>query len=66
MDCLMQLMIKQGNLIDARAFAILQNRVTELENVVKALQSEQRPKMGRPPKVNDEPRQTQTDSPSRD
>lgn len=32
-----------------------------------ALQSpEQRPKMGRPPKVNDEPRQTQTDSPSRD
>lgn len=50
----MQLMMKQGNLIDARAFKLLQNRVTELENMVKALQSEQRPKMGRPPKVNDE------------
>ena len=60
------LMMKQGNLIDARAFAILQNRVTELENTIKSLQLEQRPKMGRPPKVNDEPRQTQTDSPSRD
>lgn len=45
----MQLMIKQGNLIDARAFAILQNRVTELENVVKALQ-EKNARIGRPPK----------------
>jgi len=62
----MQLMMKQGNLIDARAFALLQNRVTELENLVKSLQSEQRPKLGRPAKVNDEPRQTQVDSPSRD
>ena len=50
----LMLMMKQGNLIDARAFAILQERVTELENIVKTLQSEQRPKMGRPPKVNDE------------
>ena len=66
MGSLMQLMMKQGNLIDARAFALLQNRVTELENMVKALQSEQRPKLGRPAKVNDEPRQTQVNSPSRD
>jgi hypothetical protein len=66
MGSLMQLMMKQGNLIDARAFALLQNRVTELENLVKSLQSEQRPKLGRPAKVNDEPRQTQVDSPSRD
>jgi len=60
----LMLMMKQGNLIDARAFAILQERVTELENIVKTLQSEQRPKMGRPPKVNDEPRQIKVDSPS--
>jgi hypothetical protein len=66
MGSLMQLMMKQGNLIDARAFALLQNRVTELENLIKTLQSEQRPKLGRPAKVNDEPRQTQVDSPSRD
>jgi len=65
MDSLM-FMMKQGNLIDARAFALLQNRVTELENLVKSLQSEQRPKLGRPAKVNDEPRQTQVDNPSRD
>lgn len=58
--------MKQGNLIDARAFEELKQRVESLENMVKALQSEQRPKLGRPPKVNDEPRQTQTDSPSRD
>ena len=66
MGSLMQLIMKQGNLIDARAFALLQNRVTELENLVKSLQSEQRPKLGRPAKVNDEPRQTQVDNPSRD
>jgi hypothetical protein len=66
MGSLMQLMMKQGNLIDARAFALLQNRVTELENLIKTLQSEQRPKLGRPAKVNDEPRQTQVDSTSRD
>lgn len=58
--------MKQGNLIDARAFNELKQRVESLENMVKALQSEQRPKLGRLPKVNDEPRQTQTDSPSRD
>ena len=58
--------MKQGNLIDARAFNELKQRVESLENMVKALQSEQRPKLGRPPKVNDETRQTQTDSPSRD
>lgn len=56
------LIMKQGNLIDARAFTILQNRVTELENLIKTLQSEQRPKLGRPAKVNDEPRQTEVNS----
>lgn len=62
----MNFMMKQGNLIDARAFALLQNRVTELENIVKSLQSEQRPKLGRPAKVNDEPRQTEVNNSSRD
>ena len=57
-------MMKQGNLIEARAFEELKQRVESLENMVKALQSEQRPRMGRPPKVNNEPRQTETDSPS--
>ena len=57
-------LMKQGNLIDARAFEELKLRVEQLENVVKALQSEQRPRMGRPPKVNNEPRPTETDSPS--
>lgn len=62
----MNFMMKQGNLIDARAFALLQNRVTELENLVKSLQSEQRPKLGRPAKVYDEPRQTEVNNSSRD
>ena len=60
------LIMKQGNIADPRKIAQLEERLEMLEKLVKELQSEQRPRMGRPPKVNDEPRQTQTDSPSRD
>jgi hypothetical protein len=40
----------------------LEKRIEMLENVAKPLQSEQRPRMGRPPKVKDEPRQTEVDN----
>lgn len=60
------LIMKQGNIADPRKIAQLEERLEMLEKLVKELQSEQRPRMGRPPKVNDEPRQTQTDSSSRD
>jgi hypothetical protein len=33
----------------------LEKRVEALENLVNSLQSEQRPKVGRPPKAKDEP-----------
>jgi nitrogen fixation/metabolism regulation signal transduction histidine kinase len=64
MDSLMYLM-RQGDIADQRRIAQLERRVDELEkmfeNMAKTLQSEQRPKMGRPPKVKDEPRQTEVD-----
>lgn len=54
-------MMKQGDLADRRKIDALEKRIETLENMVKELQSEQRPKMGRPPKVKDEPRQTESD-----
>jgi chaperonin cofactor prefoldin len=54
MDSLMFLM-KQGDLADRRKIDMLEKRIETLENMVNALQSEQRPRMGRPPKVKDEP-----------
>jgi len=59
MDCLM-FMMKQGDLADRRKIDALEKRIEVLENMVNALQSEQRPKMGRPPKVKDEPGQTES------
>ena len=55
-------MMKQGDLADRRKIDLLEKRIETLENMVKELQSEQRPKMGRPPKVKDEPRQIESDS----
>ena len=52
-------LLKQGDIADKRRIDALEQRIDLLENVVKALQSEQRPKMGRPPKVKDEPRETE-------
>jgi chaperonin cofactor prefoldin len=53
-------MMKQGDLADRRKIDTLEKRIETLENMVNALQSEQRPKMGRPPKVKDEPGQTES------
>lgn len=44
------LIMKQGNIADPRKIKELEERIELLENALKALQSEQRPKMGRPPK----------------
>ena len=50
-------LMKQGDLADRRKIDMLEKRIETLENMVNALQSEQRPRMGRPPKVKDEPAQ---------
>lgn len=62
-------MLRQGDIADAKKIARLEGlilnlekRVEMLENVAKPLQSEQRPRLGRPPKVKDEPRQTEVDT----
>lgn len=52
-------MMKQGDIADRRKIDALEKRIETLENMVKELQSEQRPKMGRPPKVKDEPAKEQ-------
>jgi hypothetical protein len=48
--------MKQGDIAGSRKIAALEARIEALENMVKAIQSEQRPKLGRPPKVKDEPK----------
>jgi hypothetical protein len=64
MDSLMFLM-RQGDIADQRRLNLMERRLDELEKMVenlsKRLQSEQRPRMGRPPKEKDEPRQTEVD-----
>ena len=54
-------MLRQGDIADAKKInrleeliLNLEKRVEMLENVAKPLQSEQRPRLGRPPKVRDE------------
>jgi hypothetical protein len=39
----------------SRAIHELEKRVQALEKIINSLQSEQRPKIGRPPKAKDEP-----------
>lgn len=46
--------MRQGDIANAKRVEELEKRVEMLENVVKALQSQERPKVGRPPKVKDE------------
>lgn len=53
-------MMKQGDIADRRKIDLLEKRIETLENMVKELQSEQRPRMGRPPKVKDESGQTES------
>lgn len=52
-------MLKQGNIADPRKIAELEARVKMLENALKELQSEQRPKLGRPPKGTNESGKTE-------
>lgn len=47
--------MKQGDIADKRRIDALERRIDLLEKAIEVLQSEQRPKMGRPPKVKDEP-----------
>ena len=56
------IIMKQGDIAGARKIAALEARIETLENMVKAIQSEQRPKLGRPAKVKHEPTETQSDS----
>lgn len=53
------LIMKQGNIADPRKIKELEDRIEMLENALKALQSEQRPKMGRPPKGANELKKTE-------
>lgn len=59
-------MLRQGDLSSAKRVEELEKRVEMLETVVKALQLPERPKLGRPSKVKDEPKSTQSGSPSGD
>ena len=54
-------LMKQGDIADKRRIDALERRIDLLEKAFEVLQSEQRPKMGRPPKVKDEPRQIESD-----
>lgn len=51
-------MMKQGDFANAKRVEQLEKRLELLENVVRALQSQERPKIGRPLKVTNEPKQT--------
>lgn len=51
-------MMRQGDITNAKRVDELEKRIEMLENVVKALQSQERPKVGRPAKVKDEPERT--------
>jgi hypothetical protein len=57
----MNYIIRKGDIADNRRIEALERRIDLLEKAIEVLQSEQRPKMGRPPKVKDEPRQTESD-----
>lgn len=55
------MMMKQGDIASAKRIEALEKRIEMLEKCVMALQLEQRPKLGRPPKVSHE---LKSDSPS--
>jgi hypothetical protein len=52
-------LMRQGDIADQRRLNLMERRLDKLEKMVenlsKRLQSEQRPRMGRPPKEKDEP-----------
>ena len=55
------LMMRQGDIANAKRVEELEKRVEILENAIRALQLQERPKVGRPPKVSNE---LKSDSPS--
>jgi hypothetical protein len=56
------ILMRQGDIAGARKIAALEARIEALEKAITLLQSEQRPKLGRPAKVKHEPTETQSDS----
>lgn len=55
-------MLRQGDISSAKRVEALEKRIEMLETVVKALQLPERPKLGRPSKVKDEPTKQQEGS----
>jgi len=49
----------------AKRIAELEARVQALENLIKGLQLDGKPRIGRPPRVKDEPNKPESSSPSR-
>ena len=58
-------MMRQGDISSAMRVDALEKRIEMLENVVKALQSQERPKIGRPAKAKDESEPTESSTSSR-
>ena len=52
-------MMKQGDFANAKRVEQLEKRIEMLEKCVMALQSQERPKIGRPSKVTNEPAKQQ-------
>ena len=59
-------MMKQGDITNAKRVDELEKRIEMLENVVNELKSAERPKVGRPAKVKDEPKPTESSPSSSD
>jgi len=59
-------MMKQGDISSALRVNALEKRIEMLENVVNELKSAERPKIGRPAKVKDEPKPTESSPSSSD
>lgn len=59
-------MMRQGDISSAMRVDALEKRIEMLEKCVMALQSSERPKIGRPAKVKDEPKQSESNHSSSD
>lgn len=56
-------MMKQGDIASAKRVDELEKRIEMLESVVKALQSDSKPRIGRPPKGKNEPESVESRDP---
>lgn len=59
-------MMKQGDISNAKRVDALEKRIEALENLVKGLQLTPKPKVGRPPRVNNEQNQLASSDSSSD